>query len=109
MSQFDTSTTKETWYAQIEKNLARWKSLQDDQNGLKNMIQYLQETSVASKATAHLRDKHSKFVVLHRMMRFNIKQIDCTRRSFEHPESRTYQSYESSKAVCKGRSAVGCQ
>ncbi|EPB89665.1 hypothetical protein HMPREF1544_03464 [Mucor circinelloides 1006PhL] len=59
VSQFDTSTTKETWYAQIEKNLARWKSLQDDQNGLKNMIQYLQETSVASKATAHLRDKHN--------------------------------------------------
>ncbi|GAN04842.1 hypothetical protein MAM1_0075d04307 [Mucor ambiguus] len=59
VSQFDTSTTKQTWYHQIEKNMARWKSLQDDQNDLKNMIRYLQETSVASKATAHLRDKHN--------------------------------------------------
>lgn len=59
VSQFDTMTTKETWYKQIEKNVARWKSLQDDQKELKNMIQFLQETSVASKATAHLRDKHS--------------------------------------------------
>ncbi|KAF1806481.1 hypothetical protein V8B55DRAFT_1372654 [Mucor lusitanicus] len=59
VSQFDTTTTKETWYAQIEKNVARWKSLKDDQKDLKNMIQFLQETSVASKATAHLRDKHS--------------------------------------------------
>ncbi|KAL9553334.1 hypothetical protein MBANPS3_003333 [Mucor bainieri] len=59
VSQFDTLTTKKTWYEQIEKNVARWKSLQDDQNNLKNMIQHLQETSVASKATAHLRDKHN--------------------------------------------------
>lgn len=100
VSQFDTCTTKETWYKQIEKNMARWKSLQDDQDDLKSMIQHLQETSVANKVTAHLRDKHSKFpAVLGQVVKLN---NICIRRSFKHSESRTCQSHESSKRIiCK--------
>lgn len=60
VSQYDTSMTKQAWTDCVHKNITRWQKIKQDHHELDNIIKYLQDTSYATKASVHNRDRLSK-------------------------------------------------
>ncbi|OBZ87098.1 RNA polymerase I-specific transcription initiation factor rrn7 [Choanephora cucurbitarum] len=58
-SQHNLGVTKEDWIKQIHANLERWKSIQDNRDNLSTLIQYIRNTSTASRTTAHPGDRNN--------------------------------------------------
>jgi hypothetical protein len=64
VSQHDTTTTKQAWVERIRKNVAHWQNIKEDHHELDRIIQYLQDTSFATKASVHNRDRPSKLIYI---------------------------------------------
>ncbi|KAI8383014.1 hypothetical protein BD560DRAFT_322761 [Blakeslea trispora] len=58
-SRHNLKMTKEDWIKQMNANLERWKSVQDNRDDLNTLIQYLRSTSAASRTTAHPGDRNN--------------------------------------------------
>jgi hypothetical protein len=60
VSQYDISITKQAWVERVRKNIAHWQNIKQDHYELDRIIQYIQDTSYATKASVHNKDRPSK-------------------------------------------------